>query len=244
MALRGKAMWFAVLPFALISLLLLLRPVTAVVPAQEKAGKIVLMLVFLVPVGVGVAMADRFRRTRGSGIEELLASTPLAGPRRLLGVLFGGAAVASAPGLVISLGSGVYIAIADGAPSAPLWSVVAFAVLLLPACLWSGALTATLGLVLPVPVVRVLVAPLWLWFNWWNYTLRWVPTPTGTVLTPIGEYPGAAWFGVDTTWAGYGQVALLSPPTGPVPALVNLACVLGAVALFVWAARLIIDWKG
>ncbi|RCV52804.1 hypothetical protein [Marinitenerispora sediminis] len=244
MALRGRALWLAAVPVTLLGLLVSVTPLTGGMPARLTAGEAASSLVLLLPIGVGVAFADRFRRSRGTGIAELLAATPLSTGGWLLGTFAGALAVALVPLAVLTTVLAVLVAVRTGDPAGLVWTPLAVAAVPLPGCLWAAALSATLGLLLPVPASRVLVVPLWLWATVWNFTLLWVPTPTGTLLAPSGEYPAAAWFGVHPPWAGAGQVAGLSPGPGGTPAaLLWLGCTLAAVAVLLLCSRLILVWK-
>lgn len=244
MAARSKAVWIGMIPASLLGVIVGLAPLTDQESAQRNAGAMAEALLLVVPVVVAVVLADRLRRGRAAGLDELLDTMSPSGTARVLGILGGALAVALVPVLALFTVLGVVIAVRTGDPTTPVWVLSAFLLIVLPACVWASALAALLGLVLPVTLARFLVFPLWFWALYWNYTLLWVPTPVGTVLVPSGDYPGQAWFGTTPTWAGRGQLDWLSPaPDGAVTGLSNLACVFLGTALMVGCARVIMMRK-
>ncbi|MDT0301345.1 hypothetical protein [Streptomonospora wellingtoniae] len=244
MAARSRAVWIGTLPVALLCLLIALAQVSGQESARLNAGATAEAVALLVPVGIAVVLADRLRRSRTAGLDELLDTMPGSGTGRVVGVLGGAFAVALLPVAALFAVLGAVIAVRTGDPAATAWSALAFVLVVLPACAWIAALASLLGLVLPVTPVRFLVVPLWFWAVAWNHTLLWVPTPVGTLLVPSGEYPSQAWFGTSPSWAGRGQLDWLSPaPAGAATGLLNLACVLLGTALMVGCARLIMMRK-
>lgn len=244
MAVRARVVWLAMVPLVLLGVVVAANSLTGAATARLNVGVMAQSLVLLIPIGAGVALADRFRRTGAAGLHELLDATPLSVAGRLAGALAGSLAVALAPTLALMAALGGYIAVLTGDATALLWVPPAFVLIVLPPCVWAVSFSATLSLLLPVAVSRVVLVAGWYWLIAWNYTLLWVPTPTGTLLSPAGEYPAASWFTASPTWAGYGQAGWLSPASGPVwSGLANIACVLGTAVLLLVCARLILIWK-
>ncbi|MDA8369785.1 MAG: hypothetical protein M0026_07920 [Nocardiopsaceae bacterium] len=239
MAARSRAVWIGMVPVSLLGAVFGFATLTGQESARLNAGAMAETLLVIVPIGVAAVLADRLRRSRTTGLGELLDTMPLNGAACTVGALGGALAVALAPVLALVAVLGAVIAVRTGDPVAPVWALLAFLLVVLPACVWTAALAALLGLALSVTLARFLVIPLWYWAVYWNYTLWWVPTPVGTVLVPSGEYPAQAWFGTTPVWAGYGQLDWLSPaPAGAATGLANLACVLLGTALMVGCARL------
>lgn len=98
-----------------------------------------------------------------------------------------------------------------------------------------ATLAATTGPVLPVVVVRVLVVGGWSWATLFNPHIIPLPSITGTVLSPLGDYAAHALLGAPVIWAWHG-IGVLSPPPSPAAALVNVAVLLGVTACSFLAA--------
>ncbi|MDA0563594.1 hypothetical protein LG943_04505 [Streptomonospora sp. S1-112] len=244
MAARGRGVWIGMVPMAALALLVGMGRLDGAESARLNAGAVAEALTLVVPVGVGVVLADRLRRGTAAGLGDLLDSVPLRGAARIGAVLAGGLAVALLPVLPVTAVLGAAAAVRTGDAAALPWTALAFLVVLLPACAWITALAGVLALVLPAPLARAFVVPAWFWAVAWNPRLLWAPTPVGTLLVPSGEYPAQAWFGTTPSWAGNGQVGWLSPAAdGTVTGLANLACVLLSTALLIGGARLIMMGK-
>src|SRR5690606_41903916 len=103
-----------------------------------------------------------------------------------------------------------------------------------------GACGLRAGLVMPRALARVAGVLAWCWATIATPRFSPVPTPTGTLLSPLGGYPGAAWLGQPEVLAHRFLDGPLSPPVGTGTALLNLAAVAGTTALFVAAAGLLL----
>lgn len=226
MATRRKVLWFAVLPLLAMGVFLQAVSGHEVDSAAGRLGAWALTFNLLVIVGLGVALADRFR---GSGNEVLLA-TPTGLPRRMLGSLIGSLAAALAPVAVVLLAVGIVLTVTTGELASAPWAVVAFVTVTLPAAVALTTAAATLGLVLPVAVARVLVVVGWFWATLFNSSIVPVPTITGTLLSPLGDYAAAGLLDTPTLWAGEGSFA--APAPSAVTAVVNLAVVVAMSAAF------------
>jgi ABC-2 type transport system permease protein len=239
MAVRSRALWVSVVPLlGLATLLMITSPATtgAQTPAARAATWAMLANLIVTP-GVGTALADRFLRLRASGLGELLAATPSGLLGRMAGTLTGGLAASLAPALAVLLTFSLAGTFLDGAPLLPPLMVGAIVVVLLPGAVLLAAAAAALGLVLPLPLARVLVVLGWFWLTVFNTSIVPLPTATGTVLSPLGDYAGAAWFGADPLWAGDGPWAAISPAPTTAAALINLSVQLGLAAAFLLLAR-------
>ncbi len=76
---------------------------------------------------------------------------------------------------------------------------------------------------------------IWIWATVFNPTLLPVPTLTGTMFSPLGRYPAAAWLHTSPTGATYGADGVLRPAvhggTAALSLLVLLAVTLALLAL-------------
>ncbi|GIF76145.1 hypothetical protein [Asanoa siamensis] len=179
-------------------------------PAREVVGTWALLFSILMPLAYGMLLADRLVRDRKLRVEPLLESLPHAPATRLAGKFLGGVAACGLPGLAALL-----IAVATELPKRhdPAligWALVAFAVVTLPGI----AMVAGFALVCPtlvsVPLFRVLFVGYWFWGNMLAPGL--LPSLTGTLLTPIGDY-AATWL------LGNGATALFAGTPGILPFL-------------------------
>lgn len=235
MAARRGMLWLAVLPLlALSALTIITSPRTGGLgSAAQKLGTWSMIVSILVTIGIGVAMADRFARVHRLSLAELLVATPASAGLRMLGVLLGSLAAALTPVAVFMLVAGLIVAITDSSPAAPFWAFVATVVVILPGALLLTTLAAALGLVLPLPVVRVLIVVFWFWACLFNTTLIPLPSPTGTLLSPLGDYAAVGWLGAKGIWAGDGHPAVLSPtPNGGAAVLSVVSLLLVTTVVF------------
>jgi ABC-2 type transport system permease protein len=70
----------------------------------------------------------------------------------------------------------------------------------------------------------------WLWACHFPPSFSPVPTPTGTVLSPLGGYPLVAWAHAPEVWAAREGTGALRPAPGDPAALLNVALVLATAA--------------
>ncbi|MGH9129454.1 MAG: hypothetical protein ACRDY2_10960 [Acidimicrobiales bacterium] len=233
MAARRKVLWLTVVPLALVSLIVGATS-PAVAGLHAPAGEVGEWLVFvneLTTLGLVVALADRFARTRRRGLVDLLDATP-AGPRlRMVGTLVGGLTAALGPVAVGALCVGGYVALQHRDPFALAWAAGGFLVVVLPAALLMATLAATLGLLVPVPVVRVLLLVGWFWATLFDSRILPLPSITGTVLSPLGDYAAHGWLHAPALWAGHGGIGALSPAASASTAALNVGLLLVATVL-------------
>ncbi|MGW2562000.1 hypothetical protein ACWCXB_22655 [Streptomyces sp. NPDC001514] len=231
MAARRKVVWGAVLPLALLSLVLAATSpvVTGHSDPTARVGAAAVLVNTFCSLGVGLALADRLRDAiEARGMPELLAATPARPLSRTAGTLAGPLLTALAPVAVLFLMYAGVVAVAESS-AAPLGSAVAALVtVVLPATLLITAFAGLLGALLPVAGARAVVVVVWLWACHFPPRFSPVPTPTGTVLSPLGGYPLVAWAGAPEVWAARQGTGALRPVVGDAPALLNAAFVLGA----------------
>lgn len=237
MAARRKVLWVAVVP--LVSVALVVGATSpAISSAHDATGEVGAWMVFtnaIATFGVGVALADRFARTRRRGIADLLDATPASVRLRMVGTLAGGLCATLAPFVVATLFIGGVVAIEHHDPAVVAWALGGFIAVILPAALAVATLAATVGLVLPVAVVRVAVVAGWFWATLFNPHIIPLPSITGTVASPLGDYAAHALLGAPVIWAGRG-IGVLSPAPTPAAAALNVAILLVVTACSFLAA--------
>ncbi|MET8999278.1 hypothetical protein [Amycolatopsis sp. NPDC004169] len=245
MAARGRVLWLTLLPLTALAVLLALSS-PAVAGQDDPAGRIgttVLVVNTFATAGLGVALAGRLNQHSAPGLAEVLDTTPGGGTTRLAGVLAGALAVALVPvsAVVVVIGAAVSIRSGTAAPLA--YAVLGVLTVLVPAAVAMTTFAGLLGLLMPVIVARVLVVALWFWATQLSPSFVPVPSPTGTVLSPLGGYPAVAWLGARRIWAGRGLDGVLSPAPGSGAAVLNVVLVLVSAAVFFFAARLLTAWR-
>lgn len=241
MALRHRPLWLAMVPLSVLAVLLAIASpgIGPDAPPGLRIAQVAGAVTLLSSVGVVVAAADRWRRQLQPGVAELLDATPAPSLLRVSSSVVATVLVASVPPAVVILGSAVVVAVRGGSVSALGAGVVAATVVLLPATLLAGCLSATLGLVLPLAAARVVGVGVWAWATIATPRLLPFPTVTGTVLSPSGSYPSVAWLGGTPGEATRGATGWLSPAPTTATAVLNVALVLLASVLLLGLSRLL-----
>ena len=182
----------------------------------------------LLPIAVGVLLADRFPRDRHTRVDELLTTLPAGLGGRLLGKYLGSTCATILPVfLYFSLGIGVIFAHGQSLMLFPT-ALFAFATIVLPGLLFVGAFSVTCPAFLWWPLYCFCFATYWFWGNLLS-PLQHIPTISTTILTPIGGYMSQGFFGV----AAYGANANATPLQGVESLLLLLILALAAL-LFTW----------
>jgi ABC-2 type transport system permease protein len=245
MAARGRVLWLSLLPLTALAVLLALSSpaVAGQVDPGGRIGTTVLVVNTFATAGLGVALAGRLSQHSRPGLTEILDTTPGGGTTRLAGVLAGALAVALVPvsAVVVLIGAVVSVQAGAGAPLAH--AVLGVLTVLVPAALAMTTFAGLLGLLMPVVLARVVVVALWFWATQLSPSFVPVPTPTGTVLSPLGGYPAVVWLGARRIWANRQRDGLLSPPPDSGSAVLNVLLVLAFAAAFFFAARLVMVWR-
>ncbi|HWE91962.1 MAG TPA: hypothetical protein VG317_21040 [Pseudonocardiaceae bacterium] len=245
MAARDRVLWLSLLPLTGLAVLLALSS-PAVAGQADAAGRIgttVVVVNTFAVVGLGVALAGRLTQHSRPGLTEVLDTTPGGRTARLAGVLAGALAVALAPIAVVVVLLGVAASVQASSVAPLAHAVLGVVTVLAPAALAITTFAGLAGLLLPVALARVLVVAVWFWATQLSPSIVPVPTPTGTVLSPLGGYQAVAWLGARGVWANRQRTGALSPPPDSGSALLNLVLVLALAAVFFLAARLVMAWR-
>ena len=185
------------------------------------------------PIAFGVMLADRLPRDRRPGVGELFAAQPAPAGGRLIGKYLGSALATMAPiFLVYSAGIG-YVLARSGDPMAIPMGLAGFVAINVPGLLFVGAFSIACPAVLWVPLYQVLFVGYWFWGNLLPPYVD-IPSLTGTVLTPIGEYTANGFFDIVVTTVQDATVW---------GAVANIALLLGLAALALWCAHRYLLWR-
>lgn len=239
MAMRQRALWYAVVPLSLLALVAAWRLPSEIADGVRHVGEATLITGLLCTLGIGVALADRVARGLSPGMGDLIAATPCTVWTRLPAMLVASLGVALLPPFLVVMACAVPAAVADGGVRPLAVALAAFATMLVPGATVLTALAYLLGLVLPMSLARIATAGIWLWSTITSPQLLPLATPTGTLLSPVGGYPAAAWFGERTVWANRELTGLLSPAAGTGTALANLAVLAAFTVVFLTLAGLV-----
>lgn len=179
-------------------------------PAREVMGTWALLFAILMPLAYGMLLADRLVRDRRLRVEPLLESLPHPPATRLAGKFLGGVAACALPGLAALLVAALTELPKRHDPALLGWAVVAFAAVTLPGIAMIAGFALVCPVVVSVPLFRVLFVGYWFWGN--MLAPDFLPSLTGTLLTPIGDYA--------VTWLlGNGDRALFAGAPGFLPFL-------------------------
>ena len=160
----------------------------------------------ILPVGVGVLLADRLPRDRKTKVDELFTSMPAALSVRLVGKYLGSTLATLAPMFAFyALGVGVILYQTQNVQVIPL-ALEVFAVVALPGILFISAFSIACPALLWVPLYQFLFVGYWFWGNWLSPSTG-IPTLSRTILTPSGGFISAGFFGDDPVH-GFSATAL------------------------------------
>jgi ABC-2 type transport system permease protein len=169
----------------------------------------------ILPIGVGVLLADRLPRDRRMRVDELFTSMPGALSSRLLGKYMGSILATLVPMFAFyCIGIG-YIFSQIQQPQVLLLAVETFTAIVLPGILFISAFSIACPAILWVPLYQFLFVGYWFWGNWLGAGTG-IPTLSYTILTPVGTYISSGFFGDSlfpiqnaTVWQGIESMLLL-----------------------------------
>jgi ABC-2 type transport system permease protein len=148
----------------------------------------------ILPIGVGVLLADRLPRDRRMRVDELFTSMPGALSSRLLGKYMGSMLATLVPMFAFyCIGIG-YIFSQIQQPQVLLLAVETFTAIVLPGILFISAFSIACPAILWVPLYQFLFVGYWFWGNWLGAGTG-IPTLSYTILTPVGTYISSGFFG-------------------------------------------------
>lgn len=173
------------------------------------------MLQAIVPIAVGIMLADRLPRDRRTKVEELLETLPASSGGRLFGKYLGATLATIIPVFLTYAVVMIYIAISRGEFMAIPLGLLSFAAINLPGLFFVAAFSVSCPVLLWVPLYQFLFVGYWLWGALLSPNGP-VPTLSGTWLNPLGEFMANGFFGARTlyandasAWEGVVSVSLL-----------------------------------
>jgi hypothetical protein len=131
------------------------------------------MINIVLPVGVGIMLADRLPRDRHTKVDELFTSMPGALSARLNGKYLGSMCASLVPVLAFYL--------------------IGLGVIMLPGMIFVSAFSIACPAIMWVPLYQFLFVGYWFWGN--LLPPVGIPTLSATILTPIGGYACTGFFG-------------------------------------------------
>ncbi|HEV7712921.1 MAG TPA: hypothetical protein VGP16_32310 [Asanoa sp.] len=207
-------------------------------PPREVMATWALLFSILMPLAYGMLLADRLVRDRKLRVEPLLESLPHAPATRLAGKYLGGVAACALPGLGALLVAAAVEVAHRHDPALFLWALVAFASVTLPGIAMIAGFALVCPIIVSAPLFRVLFVGYWFWGNMLAPGL--LPSLTGTLLTPIGDYAVTWLLGDDgpALFAGTpGWLSFLRPDPSGATAAASVAVIIlcGLIPLAVTA---------
>jgi ABC-2 type transport system permease protein len=215
--------------------------------ARVAVLDVALATAFLVPLVCGCVLADRLVRDLRLGVQPLLDATPAGTGTRLVGKYLGTCAAAAVPGAACLFGFAAVYSVMRADAGALGWAVLGFAAVTVPAVLFVGAFALLCPLVMPPPMFRVLFVGYWFWGN--ALSPQYMPTPNGTLLSPIGGYPVRGLLDYPGSHiamvvrAGpvpHAMLNSLRPPPTPLTAALSIAVLVAAAAAALLAAHALV----
>src|SRR5215472_8246261 len=146
----------------------------------------------LFPLGVGCLLADRLVRDFRTKSDELFMTTPGTVSSRLLGKYVGTLLATLIPLFIADI---TYPILTTGNLLAIPIALEVFATMVLPGMLFITAFALACPVFLWVPLFQFCFIGYWFWGNELS-TRNGIPTLSNTVLTPIGSYMAAGFYGI------------------------------------------------
>ncbi len=189
----------------------------------------------VLPIGVGIMLADRLPRDRRVKVDELFASLPGALSARINGKYLGSMFASLVPVFIFyAIGLGVIFSLTHNLMIVP-YALVAAATIILPGMLFISAFSIACPAIMWVPLYQFLFVGYWFWGNWLGQGTG-IPTLSNTILTPVGSYMSLGFFGVNA-----GQVYGIQAT--PVLAIESIALLLAIAILVMFVLCQLLKWQ-
>lgn len=176
------------------------------------------LLTMLLPVGVGLVLADRLARDHTTAVDELLDTVPGSLGARLLGKYLGATLATLVPVVLLYSAVIVYIESQAHDAGALALAAAAFAAVLLPGTLFAAGLSLAIPAFVKVPVYQLVFIGYWFWANLMSPKIG-LPSPVATMLNATGPWAQEGLFGFP--WA------FLRLHATPAQALASIALLVG-----------------
>lgn len=205
---------------------------------QSMTSALVIWMDFLsilLPIGIGLMMADRLYRDRKTQVEELFTSMPNSLASRLLGKYLGGLGAAALPLFTIYMFGVLYILFQTGDWLALPLGLAIFALISLPGLLFISAFSLACPRVMWVPLYQFLFVGYWFWGNLLHNPK--IPSLSYTLLTPIGDNLSRAFF------PGQDNIFISHQPIPLVNGFISLGLLVGLAALVLLLLIVVMKWQ-
>jgi hypothetical protein len=203
MQIRRRVVWLTLAGFAGALMALTLSTSTWHTYSRERTAllgdaDVASLVMLLMPIAVGILLADRLPRDRVTRVAEVLATLPVPLGWRLLGKYLGATLATLTPIFILYwLGIGYVTVLRGGnAASLPL-ALLPFMAIVLPGCLFVAAFAIACTAWLWPPIFQFLLVAYWFCGN--RLLSHSIPTLNGTLLTANGDYMLVGFFGGDGT---------------------------------------------
>ncbi|HZS75527.1 MAG TPA: hypothetical protein VFA41_02860 [Ktedonobacteraceae bacterium] len=188
---------------------------------------------FILPVAVGVLMADRLPRDRRYRVEELVSTMPGTLNTRLIGKYLGSLSATLTPMFIYYFLGLLCILYQSHNIQVLPYGLLTFATITLPGMFFVGAFSLACTSLIWVPLYQFLFIGYWFWGNILS-PLNGIPTLSETILTPVGGFMASGYFG--------DNFQLISRAT-PLQATESLLLLLGTSILVIYALWQILRWQ-
>jgi ABC-2 type transport system permease protein len=237
MQVRRRAVWITIGVLALLFFALERRfwSVDQRLPLREVVGRWALWVNFLLPLPVGMLLADRLPRDGRIHVDEIFASLPAPLRSRLWVKYLGGVAAPIAPIFLIYCAGLAHIAIVRGDERALPLGLAAFVLVNVPGLLFVGAFSIACPAVLWVPLYQFLLVGYWFWGNF--ITPNLLPTLSGTWVAPVGRNASEGFFGIGFPSGSDSSFVLKSAADGVGSIATLLAMAVAAMLAAEWYLR-------
>jgi ABC-2 type transport system permease protein len=198
MQIRRRALWITYICFTVLllgsffELALNIRQFTWPDAVVNWTGNVNAIL----PICVGVLLADRLPRDSQTKMNELFATFPGALSIRLLGKYLGSTLATLVPMLIFYSAGIACIAFQNHSLLAIPFGLETFVVIALPGIMFVAAFSLAIPTILWIPLYQFLFVGYWFWGNILPPRLG-IPTLSATILTPIGGYMTSGFYHID-----------------------------------------------
>ncbi len=223
MQIRRRSLWIAYIGIAALLFRTMLNEIIhpqffglTNAPLNTLVAALVFSTNLLLPIPLGVFLADRLPRDRRTRVDELFTSMPGALRTRIVGKYLGSTLATIIPMFVCYiLLIGFLLYQTHDLLSIPLVAAD-FVLIVLPGLLFVAAFSIACPAILWVPLYQFLFFGYWFWGNALSPRTG-IPTLSQTILTPIGTYISAGMLGVSEVgwvtsapfWEGLASLLLL-----------------------------------
>ncbi len=226
MQIRRPSLWLAFLLFALLDTRVVIGQVRFYMTSPaihfstlQWAAFLAVMTNWLAPLGIGILLADRLPRDRRTRVEEVLNSLPGPLKARISGKYLGTLLASLVPSFLLYL---IIVGLATwqlGNLGLIPAALLCYVLVVLPGMCFIAAFSLALPIVIWVPLYQFLFFGYWFWGNILAPGYG-IPTLSGTILTPIGSFILASFFGVSS----FGGIA-------PSPAIYGVSSIVALVGI-------------